>query len=221
MPQKAFLPRRNDATKANRTKTALACQKEAFGPVFRPRRVRWLLQDLRSGRHTRRRSRIDEITDNLLLAFPTPPESSPQPAERSPPRSERSAERGERFPPLPETSPEPGERSAKPAERSPERSERSPERSERSPGRGERSPKGSERSPEPGGRLILLSGYKSRCMRWLYCFDSVGKPSGKTMNPKRWGGGFPPFVDGLRPADKVKPPAAATTPTWPYMGNGG
>ena len=29
---------------------------------------------------------------------------------------------------------------------------------------------------------------------------------------------LPPFVDGLRPADKVKPPAAATTPTWPCGG---
>ena len=34
------------------------------------------------------------------------------------------------------------------------------------------------------------------------------------MDPRRWGE-LPPFVDGLRPTEKVKPPTAATTPTWP------
>ena len=47
--RKPFLTRRNEVALANRTKTQLAQQKAAFGSVFRPWRVRWLLQDLQLG----------------------------------------------------------------------------------------------------------------------------------------------------------------------------
>ena len=100
--------------------------------------------------------------------------------------------------------------------------------------RGQRLAARGQRLAARGQRLILgaeegrsmglsssLAGYKLSGMRQLYYFGRVGKPNGEIMNPKRWGE-LAPFGDGLRPTDKVTPPAEATTPNCPWgKGKGG